>query len=102
MLILQSIFAVLISTVILGRCSTFQIPLDEQRNYGHKVIDEELSSYIQNQLQDNNVTGMSLGIVLPNGEVEFGAWGNRTEKGDLVTPEVCFGLFILVFFQTYL
>ncbi|KAF8147802.1 beta-lactamase/transpeptidase-like protein [Mycena galopus ATCC 62051] len=53
---------------------------------GGKVVNEELSSYIQNVLQSNNFTGLSLAIVLPNGEVEFAAWGNRTEDGDPVDP----------------
>jgi hypothetical protein len=59
-----------------------------------RIVNEELSSYIQTQLQTNNITGLSLGIILPNGEVEFEVWGNRTEDGDPVTPEVCFRLFL--------
>ncbi|KAJ7078076.1 beta-lactamase/transpeptidase-like protein [Mycena epipterygia] len=75
------IFAPLILTATLGRCAS-QIPLNDQ-NPQSKIITEEISSYIQDQLQAGNITGLSLGIVLPNGETEFGAWGNRTEDGEL-------------------
>ncbi|KAJ7162602.1 beta-lactamase/transpeptidase-like protein [Mycena crocata] len=85
----------LVLTAVPGR-GTSQIPFDESmymsHNYPSRVITDELSSYIQNQLQINNVTGLSLGVVLPNGKMEFGAWGNRTEDGDPVTPGTVFNL----------
>ncbi|KAJ7691779.1 beta-lactamase/transpeptidase-like protein [Mycena rosella] len=85
---MRSISAQLILTATLAHCAS-QVPiLNDFREA--KVITEELSSYIQGQLQANNVTGLSLGIVLPNGGVEFAAWGNRTETGDAVTPETIF------------
>ncbi|KAJ6602444.1 beta-lactamase/transpeptidase-like protein, partial [Mycena vulgaris] len=56
------------------------------------VITEEIASYIQTQLQANNITGLSLGIVRPSGEVELGTWGNRTEEGDTVTSGTIFNL----------
>ncbi|KAJ6558172.1 beta-lactamase/transpeptidase-like protein [Mycena capillaripes] len=82
------ILSFLISSATLGRC-TSQIPLDD---VGRKIVNDELSSYIQNELQAHNITGLSLGIVLPNGQVEFGAWGNRTEEGDPIGPETIFSL----------
>jgi hypothetical protein len=87
--LMLSIFASLILTATLGRAAS-QVPLNDfwVQDRAGRVIDEELSSYIQNQMEAGNITGLSLGIVLPNGEVEFGAWGNRTEAGDLVRPEV--------------
>jgi hypothetical protein len=99
-----SIFTSLILTAALqvGRCASEsqQVPLNDDdfwavhsdRGSAGKVINEELSSYVQNQMDAGNVTGLSVGIVLPNGEVEFGAWGNRTEAGDPVRPEVRFCL----------
>ncbi|KAJ7485553.1 hypothetical protein FB451DRAFT_59680 [Mycena latifolia] len=85
---MRFIFTPLILTATLGRCAS-QVPLSIN-NRQEKVITEELSSYIQGQMHTNNVAGLSLGIVLPTGEVEFGAWGNRTETGDAVTPETIF------------
>ncbi|KAJ7851830.1 beta-lactamase/transpeptidase-like protein [Mycena olivaceomarginata] len=35
---------------------------------------------------------MSLGIVSPNGDVEFGAWGNKTESGESIAPDTIFGI----------
>ncbi|KAK7028283.1 beta-lactamase domain-containing protein [Favolaschia claudopus] len=71
----------------LGACT--QVPLNDLRlEKGGKVVDADLSSFIQNELQTNNVTGLSLTIVLPNGGgVEYAAWGDRTETGDPVTEE---------------
>ncbi|KAJ6595625.1 beta-lactamase/transpeptidase-like protein [Mycena vulgaris] len=89
----RSVFVSLATAAALGRCAS-QIPLDDlgvHNNQG-KVITEEISSYIQHELEANNVTGLSLGIVLPSGEMEFGAWGNRTESGDMVTPGTIFNL----------
>ncbi|KAJ7742684.1 beta-lactamase/transpeptidase-like protein [Mycena maculata] len=90
MFVLQSIFAPLILAATLGRCAS-QIPLNFPDRQD-KVITEELSSYIQNQLHDGNITGLSLGIVLPNGRVEFASWGNRTEEGDPATSDTIFNL----------
>ncbi|KAF7328948.1 Beta-lactamase domain-containing protein [Mycena venus] len=81
-----AILTYLLLTAALGGC-TSQVPLNNLRKDAGKVVNEELSSYIQDVLQTNNFTGLSLGIVLPNGEVEFAAWGNRTEEGHPVTSE---------------
>ncbi|KAJ7691628.1 beta-lactamase/transpeptidase-like protein [Mycena rosella] len=89
---MRSIFALLVLTASLGQCAS-QVPLNDfLPNRRGTVITKELSSYIQSQLQASNVTGMSLGIVLPNGEVEFAAWGSRTEAGDAVTSGTIFHL----------
>ncbi|KAJ7691623.1 beta-lactamase/transpeptidase-like protein [Mycena rosella] len=86
---MQSIVALLVLTASLVQCAS-QVPLNDL--LPGTVITKELSSYIQSHIQANNVTGMSLGIVLPNGEVEFAAWGNRTEAGDAVTSGTIFHL----------
>ncbi|KAJ7461808.1 beta-lactamase/transpeptidase-like protein [Mycena galericulata] len=91
MFLLQFLFTPLILAG-LGRCHS-QIPLSAfQTHRQGKVITEKLSSFIQNQLNAGNITGLSLGIVLPSGEVEFAAWGNRTEEGDPVTAGTIFNL----------
>ncbi|KAJ6584394.1 beta-lactamase/transpeptidase-like protein [Mycena capillaripes] len=94
MLPYQTILALLISTVTLGGCTShWQVPLrDFNRSNGRKVVNEELSSYIRAELQAYNITGLSLGVILPSGEVEFAAWGNRTEEGDPVTSQTVFNL----------
>ncbi|KAJ7039816.1 beta-lactamase/transpeptidase-like protein [Mycena alexandri] len=75
-------------TAALGQ-SASQNPLQD---LGHKVIDKKLSSYIQDQLNASNVTGASFAIIFPNGQVEFAAWGNRTEAGEPVKAETIFNL----------
>ncbi|KAJ6510375.1 beta-lactamase/transpeptidase-like protein [Mycena sanguinolenta] len=85
MLILTSTLA-LLTFPVSTRALTSQIPLQYSRNEG-KVINEGLASFIQTELQANNFTGLSLAVVLPSGEVEFAAWGIRTEQGDPVNSE---------------
>ncbi|KAJ7629470.1 beta-lactamase/transpeptidase-like protein [Mycena polygramma] len=75
----------------LGR-STSQVPLQVNESHARKVITDELSSYIQTELQAHNVTGLSLGVILPDGEVEYAAWGNRAEDGEPVTSQTIFNL----------
>ncbi|KAK7040621.1 beta-lactamase domain-containing protein [Favolaschia claudopus] len=44
-----------------------------------QYLDDKLNSVIQDVMKENNIAGLSLGILSPSGSVEFGAWGNRTE-----------------------
>ncbi|KAJ7334797.1 beta-lactamase/transpeptidase-like protein [Mycena albidolilacea] len=89
--LVRSILPFLVLPAALGQFAS-QLPLDDLRQDGGKVVNKELSSYVQNVLDANNFTGLSLGIVLPNGEVEYAAWGNRTEDGDLVDQETVMNL----------
>ncbi|KAK7057878.1 beta-lactamase domain-containing protein [Favolaschia claudopus] len=57
-----------------------------------KYLDDKLSSAIQDIIKENNIPGLSLGILSPSGSFEFGAWGNRTETGEKVTPDTIFGI----------
>jgi len=34
------------------------------------------------------IPGISIGVVHPSGDVEYGAWGQKTEDGEAMTPEV--------------
>ncbi|KAJ7873526.1 beta-lactamase/transpeptidase-like protein [Mycena olivaceomarginata] len=87
-MIFHTIVVPLILTATLGRST--QTPQGNSGSSG--VIDENLSSLIQGLMQANNITGMSLGIVSPNGDVEFGAWGNKTESGESIAPDTIFGI----------
>ncbi|KAJ7292859.1 beta-lactamase/transpeptidase-like protein [Mycena rebaudengoi] len=74
-----------------ARASETQTPLDTGL-HGGKIITDEFSSYIRNAMQAYNVSGLSLGVLRPDGQVEYGSWGNRTEEGDPVTPATVFNL----------
>ena len=52
------------------------------------VVNEAFSADVQSLMGVSNVKGLSLVVVRPDGAVEFGSWGNRTEDGDKVTPDV--------------
>ncbi|KAJ7896711.1 beta-lactamase/transpeptidase-like protein, partial [Mycena olivaceomarginata] len=69
-----------------------RLPLEDFRKDGGKFVSKELYTYIKSVLDTNNFTGLSLGIVFPNDEVGFAAWGNRTEEGDPVNEETIMNL----------
>ncbi len=54
-----------------------------------KVIDHELSSFVKRMTEMWEVQGTTIAVVRPDGEVELGAWGIKTEDGNKMTPEVC-------------
>lgn len=83
---IQSIFAPLMLTAALGMAN--QSPRADSGN--GTVFDAQFSSLIQEAMDANNITGMAVGVLLPDGGVEFGAWGNRTENGEKIAPDVCF------------
>ncbi|TDL17828.1 beta-lactamase/transpeptidase-like protein [Rickenella mellea] len=56
------------------------------------VVNGDLSTYVQLLMGYYNVKGLALAVVRPDGEVEFGSWGNRTETGDKVTPDTLFNI----------
>ncbi|KAF7348707.1 Beta-lactamase domain-containing protein [Mycena venus] len=88
-MILHSVVAPLLLTAALGRSS--RIPRANLTKNG-KVLDDQLSSLIQDLILANNFTGVSVGIFSPNGEVEFGAWGNKTETGEKIASDTIFGI----------
>jgi hypothetical protein len=55
-----------------------------------KVLDGHLVGRITQLLEESRVPGYSLVVVRPDAsdDVEYFTWGNRTEDGDLMTPEV--------------
>ncbi len=48
-----------------------------ERDDMHKVIDHELSSYVKRMTEKWEVQGATIAVVRPDGEVEFGASGNK-------------------------
>jgi hypothetical protein len=61
------------------------------------VLGEDLRLSISRVLEQSNVTGYSLGLVRScSAEAEYFVWGNRTEEGAAVTPDVSTELWVLV------
>ena len=62
-----------------------------------KVITPEFSEYLTKVIEENNIPGLTLGIVRPDGEVEQGAWGIRSEaeEGGEMTVDVSSSSFII-------
>ena len=67
-----------------------QVPLTESISVlvTNRVIDEDLYSCVNQFMSNKSIKGLSMAVVRPDGEVEYGSWGIRTEEGDKVTPEV--------------
>lgn len=53
-----------------------------------QVITPELSALVERLMEDANVPGMTLGVVHSGGNVEFGAFGRKTEDDDKMTADV--------------
>lgn len=56
--------------------------------YNGVAIDSGFSKHVEHLIQLWNVTGLSLVVVKPEGDTEFGNWGIKTEDGEPVTSDV--------------
>lgn len=67
-----------------------QIPfgIPHARLHKDNVITPQLSTFIEETLALENITGLSVAVVSKHAETEFHTWGYRTEDGDEVTPDV--------------
>ena len=55
------------------------------------ALTADISAFAERLLKERRVPGISVGVVQLNGGsviAEFGTWGNMTEDGDAVKPEV--------------
>ena len=50
------------------------------------VLTDELKNFVQHVVDKYNVQGLTLGVI-HDGEVEFGAWGRKTEDDDPMTTD---------------
>ncbi|KAJ7778998.1 beta-lactamase/transpeptidase-like protein [Mycena metata] len=89
-MLLRSTFASLVLFTAHGLGSSLQLP--RQANTSAPIVDAELSSYIQQVFDLNNVTGASMAIILPTGEVQYATWGNSTEDGKPVASDTVFAI----------
>ncbi|KIJ11027.1 hypothetical protein PAXINDRAFT_177403 [Paxillus involutus ATCC 200175] len=58
--------------------------------HGGSVITPALSTFIEETLAAENITGLSVAVVPQHGTPEFHTWGYRTEDGDEMTPDTLF------------
>lgn len=82
-------------------CSS-QVPFVQTTEHGRnsdsghggttRVLTPEFNKFIEDVLANGTVPGLTLGVVHPSGETEFGAYGRKTEDGDKMTTDVsiCF------------
>ena len=73
-----------------GLAYSQQVPLTESIPVPvtNRVIDDDLYSFVNQFMSNKSIKGLSMAVVRPDGEVEYGSWGIRTEEGDKVIPEV--------------
>ena len=58
---------------------------------GKRAITPEISALAQRLMEEENIPGLTVGFIRVNEDsvdTEFGAWGNMTEQGRPVEPEV--------------
>jgi hypothetical protein len=67
---------------------TKQILLKTLNDSNRQVLTPEFSDYVDHVLKKHKVPGISLGVVRRDGMFESAAWGNKTEDGEHVTPDV--------------
>jgi hypothetical protein len=90
--------ALAVATVVAGERAQVPLssgddaPLRRPLANTSKVLDGPLVERITRLLEENHVPGYSLAVVRPgaSNDVEYFTWGNRTEDGEPVTPEVRF------------
>ncbi|TDL29087.1 beta-lactamase/transpeptidase-like protein [Rickenella mellea] len=78
------------------RLGTQQVPLGVTDPAGYNalgsVIDAQFSSYVEHVLDKEEIKGISLAVVKPGGDTEYGAWGIRTEDGEKMTSDTLFNI----------
>jgi hypothetical protein len=81
--------------VLLGLLARFscahastQQPFTSDAHAKNKVLNDDFVVFVKNILANETIPGISVAVVRPDGEVELGAWGNRTEEGTELEPNV--------------
>ena len=62
--------------------------LDNAFDTGKQILNEEFDKYIDKLIQRWDIHGVAVALVKPDGGIELGAWGNKTERGDPVKTDV--------------
>ncbi|EJD02324.1 beta-lactamase/transpeptidase-like protein [Fomitiporia mediterranea MF3/22] len=78
---------VFFQSALSARCN--QVPFTASPE---RVLNPEFSNYVDHLMELWNVKGVSMAVIKPAGDVEFGSWGNRTEDGEPMSPETLFGI----------
>ncbi|KAH8102687.1 beta-lactamase/transpeptidase-like protein [Cristinia sonorae] len=55
-----------------------------------KLITPELTYFIERLIADEQIPGLSLGLVRSDGQVEYGAWGQKDEDGTSISASTSF------------
>ena len=69
---------------------------DKQRTFifedkvkpGNDIITRDFGRHVEKILDEEQVHGVAIGIVRPDGEIELGAWGTSSEGGQPATADV--------------
>lgn len=55
-----------------------------------EVLDQKFSDHVLKLMNLWSIKGIAMTVVKPDGNVEYGTWGNRTEDGEAMTSNVLY------------
>lgn len=91
-----SVVVIGIAAVTSSGCLADQIPLTSEQIFpstsAKRVVTPEFTKHVKQLMGTGKIPGLTLGIVHPDGQVEFGAWGSKTEEFDNMTTDTLFTL----------
>lgn len=81
-----------LSLVAASWCAQVPLGVDNHNAGTHsgQVINKDFEEFVEKTRVDGSIPGLSIGIVRPDGQVEYGAWGEKTEDGEPMTPETLY------------
>ena len=62
--------------------------LDVPQGQDGRVLNPKFHEFVQEVVTNGSIPGLTLGVIHAGGDVEFGAWGKKTEDGQNMTADV--------------
>jgi hypothetical protein len=65
-------------------CASAQQPLQEAGS----IVDDNFGAFVEGILAQDSISGISAAVIRPDGKIELGGWGIRSEDGDAFGADV--------------
>ncbi|EKM60499.1 uncharacterized protein PHACADRAFT_179759, partial [Phanerochaete carnosa HHB-10118-sp] len=86
----KAVFLALLAGNVLCQQQVLHLPV--MADPKKQVITPELSEFVEKIMKGGNVPGLTLGVVHPDGTIELGAFGRKTEDDDEMTVDTLFDI----------